>query len=55
MGVGKADVVGSLKAALHDAITEASQVCKLLATSYLSFVNIYFLEAQNLLGCTAVF
>jgi hypothetical protein len=33
-----------LKAALHDAITEASQVCKLLATSYLPFVNIYFLK-----------
>jgi hypothetical protein len=37
----------SFKAALHDAITEASQVCKLFATSYLSFVNIYFLKING--------
>jgi hypothetical protein len=37
----------SFKAALHDASTEVNQVCKLLAKSYLSFVNIYFLKIDG--------
>jgi hypothetical protein len=43
-----------LKAALHDASAEASQVSKLLATSYLSFVNIYFLNINGKLSTVQV-
>jgi hypothetical protein len=35
------------KATLHEASTEANQVCKLLAMSYLSFLNIHFIKTNG--------